>query len=212
MKIKVLNLYTGIGGNRKLWEDVEVTAIENNPEIAKIYQDFFPEDKVIVIDAHKYLLEHYQEFDFIWSSPPCPTHTRFNNLKKEQIDKGFKPKFPDMKLYEEILFLFQYFKGKFVVENVKSFYKPLVRPYEIDNHYFWGNFVIPKLNTTTKRGIRTQTNEERERTRGFVLSGNLSSKFKEKILNNCVFPEVGLHIFELAFKKPQKTLLDLRNE
>lgn len=26
--IKVLNLYAGIGGNRKLWEGVEVTAVE----------------------------------------------------------------------------------------------------------------------------------------------------------------------------------------
>jgi hypothetical protein len=39
-KIKILNLYAGLGGNRKLWKNVEVTAVENNPEIAKIYQDF----------------------------------------------------------------------------------------------------------------------------------------------------------------------------
>ena len=31
--MKVLNLYAGIGGNRKLWEDVEVTAVELNPKI-----------------------------------------------------------------------------------------------------------------------------------------------------------------------------------
>ena len=73
LKLKVLNLYAGIGGNRKLWTNVDVTAIEINSEIAKIYQDFFPDDKVIIGDAHKYLLEHYKEFDFIWSSPPCPT-------------------------------------------------------------------------------------------------------------------------------------------
>ena len=29
--MKVLNLYCGIGGNRKLWEDVEVTAVELDP-------------------------------------------------------------------------------------------------------------------------------------------------------------------------------------
>ena len=80
--MKVLNLYAGIGGNRKLWEDVEVTAVENNAQIAKIYQDFFPDDKMVIADAHQYLLEHYKEFDFIWSSPPCPTHSRFNFLTK----------------------------------------------------------------------------------------------------------------------------------
>ena len=58
--MKVGNLYAGIGGNRKLWpKECEVTAIENNKEIAKIYLDFFPNDKVIVIDAHQFLLEHY---------------------------------------------------------------------------------------------------------------------------------------------------------
>ena len=61
--MKVLNLYAGIGGNRKLWEDVDVTAVEINPEIANIYNDFYPNDKVFVTDAHKYLLEHYKEFD-----------------------------------------------------------------------------------------------------------------------------------------------------
>jgi len=204
--IKILNLYAGIGGNRKLWGgDIEVTAVENIKEISKIYQDFFPKDKVIVGDAHQFLLNNYQEYDFIWSSPPCPTHTRFNNLKKEQIDKRFTPKFPDMQLYEEILFLFQYYKGKFVVENVKSFYEPLVKPFEIDNHYFWSNFPLTGIKKID-RGIRTQTIEEKEKSRGFKLEGHYPIKFKEKVLNNCVFPEVGKHIFRTAFKEPQQTL------
>jgi DNA (cytosine-5)-methyltransferase 1 len=75
--MKVLNLYSGIGGNRKLWQDVEVTAVEHNPDIARIYKDFFPKDTVIVGDAHEWLLKHYSEFDFIWTSPPCPTHSQF---------------------------------------------------------------------------------------------------------------------------------------
>ena len=78
--MKILNLYAGIGGNRKLWTDVEVTAVELNPEIASIYQDFFPKDKVIVADAHAYLLEHFEEYDFIWASPPCPSHSRMRML------------------------------------------------------------------------------------------------------------------------------------
>jgi len=57
-KIKVLNLYAGIGGNRKLWsnDDIEVTVIEINKEIAAIYKDFFPGDKVIVADAHQFFI------------------------------------------------------------------------------------------------------------------------------------------------------------
>ncbi len=96
--MKVLNLYAGIGGNRTLWKDVEVTAIENNKSIAKIYLDFFPDDKVIVADAHQYLLEHYKEYDFIWSSPPCQSHTRMRNLLNRF--EQYKKVFPNMQLYE----------------------------------------------------------------------------------------------------------------
>jgi len=49
--MKVLNLYAGIGGNRKLWEDVEVTAVEWDEETDKVYQDYFPDDKMIVGDV-----------------------------------------------------------------------------------------------------------------------------------------------------------------
>ena len=79
-KYKILNLYACLGGNRYKWDEVsdniEVTAIELDTELAKLYQERFINDIVIVADAHKYLLEHYQEYDFIWSSPPCPTHSR----------------------------------------------------------------------------------------------------------------------------------------
>ena len=51
--MKVLNLYAGLGGNRKLWENVEVTAVEMNEEIAGIYKEYFPQDVIIVGDAHK---------------------------------------------------------------------------------------------------------------------------------------------------------------
>ena len=112
--IKVLNLYAGIGGNRKLWKDVEVTAVENNKYIAQIYQDFFPGDKVIVADAHKYLLKNYKKFDFIWSSPPCQTHSSFR-FNIDVTFRGTKEEYPDMRLYQEIIFLKYHFKGKWVV-------------------------------------------------------------------------------------------------
>ncbi len=140
--MKILNAYCGIGGNRKLWGDEhEVTAIEINPDIAKIYQDFFPSDKVIIGDAHQYLLEHFKEFDFIWSSPPCPTHSRMQkcNIRAEI-------KYPDMQLYQEIILLENWFEGNWVVENVTSYYNPLIKPQECSRHYFWSNFIINKYN------------------------------------------------------------------
>ena len=140
--MKILNLYAGIGGNRKLWGDEhDITAVELDPKIAKIYQDFFPNDKVVVADAHQYLLEHYKEFDFMWSSPPCPSHSRLRKVLS--MASGAKAIYPDMKLYEEILFLQGYFKGDWVIENVKSWYEPLVKPQLLQRHYFWCNKEIP---------------------------------------------------------------------
>lgn len=68
--MKVLNLYAGLGGNRKLWQGCKVTAVERDEKIAKIYQKNNPNDEVIIADAHEYLRDNYMNFDFIWSSPP----------------------------------------------------------------------------------------------------------------------------------------------
>ena len=203
--IKVLNLYSGIGGNRKLWENVEVTAVEIEPLIAKIYQDFFPSDKIIIGDAHKYLLDHYEEFDFIWSSPPCPTHSSFAMLRVLSDDFGrgnycYKPKYPDMKLYEEILFLQYLFKGKYCVENVKSYYEPLIKPQKIQRHYFWANFWINKIKLPSDK-ISDGTRDFWEKKLGLSIKGKYMSKRKDTILRNCVEPKLGLHIFDCAFRK-----------
>jgi|TARA_R100000501_G_C2572459_1_gene78830 DNA (cytosine-5)-methyltransferase 1 len=209
--MKILNLYAGIGGNRKLWKDVEVTAVENNPEIAKIYQDFFPEDKVIVGDAHQYLLEHFKKFDFIWSSPPCPTHSRVRFMAAISEDErnshpSFNPKYPNLELYEEIIFLMHYFKGKFVVENVIGYYEPLIRPYEFKKHYYWSNFIIDG----SKQGYRghNATSKEKQKIKGFDLNKyKLKSVRKDQLLRNCVEPEAALYIFNCAFKDIQKELV-----
>lgn len=204
-KLKILNLYAGIGGNRKLWGgNIMVTAIENNKQIAAIYKDFFPQDEVIVTDAHKYLLEHFKEFDFIWSSPPCPTHSRINFLNNEKVEKGIKPKFPDMKLYEEIILLKTWFEGKWVVENVISYYDPLIKPFKSGSHYFWSNFVIGEVSGKVVRGIREDMDWVAKKV-GFDVS-NYDGVNKRQILNNCTEPELGLHIFKMAFKEPQRTL------
>jgi DNA (cytosine-5)-methyltransferase 1 len=143
-KYKILNLYACLGGNRYKWDevaDIEVTAVELDPEAARLYQERFPNDIVIVADAHQYLLENYQNFDFIWSSPPCPTHSRARFWGVGA--NGTNPVYPDMKLYEEIVFLENHFKGKYVVENVIPYYKPLKQAQERDRHLYWTNFKLP---------------------------------------------------------------------
>lgn len=205
--MKVLNLYAGIGGNRKLWpKECKVTAIENNPQIAKVYQKFFPKDKIIVCDAHKYLLEHFEEYDFIWSSPPCPSHSRIRNIAG--VGRGQnKPIYADMKLYEEIIFLNQVFhtsgttfKGKWVVENVASYYVPLIKPYEIGRHYFWTNFHLTPFKLKTRGHMETV--ENLMEIKGFNVR-NI------QWLRNCVEPELGFHVFNCAFKGKQTNLIEV---
>lgn len=186
---KALNLYAGIGGNRKLWKGIEVTAVEFNPDIACAYHDLHPDDKVVVADAHQYLLEHYKEFDFIWSSPPCPTHGQYRYNVGVRA-KGYKAVFPDMKLYEEIIFLQYYFEGKFAVENVVSYYEPLIKPQKIGRHYVWSNFEIPPLQCeTTNIRSKNKISDYQE----YDLSKYKISN-KRQVLRNCVSSNLGLHI------------------
>ena len=206
--MKVLNLYAGIGGNRKLWDevrdDLEITAVENVPEIAKIYQDFFPKDNVVIADAHQYLLDHFKEFDFVWSSPPCPTHSQCNNFLHAQGNV----RYPDMSLWQEIVFLTKWFKGKWLVENVKSYYPPLWPPKILDRHYFWSNFSIKPIKTERNFNIanaRATTRQDSkedivnlENYHGIKMAGGI--KNKRLLLRNCVNPEIGKHIFQEAFR------------
>ena len=210
--MKILNLYAGIGGNRKLWKGHQITAIENNPEIAKIYQDLFPQDEVIISDAHQYLLDHFKEFDFIWSSPPCPSHSSFR--KDFSCNVGAKPVYPDMKLYEEILLLQGYFKDKYIVENVIGWYKPLIAPYVLQRHYFWTNFLIADatfnpdtINLTGGRNEDANIQIKRlEARHDFNLDKYKINK--RLVLRNCVNPELGKHILDCAMGKiKQKPLL-----
>jgi len=158
--MKILNLYACLGGNRYKWGDEhEITAVEWDEELAKLYQERFPNDRVIVADAHQYLLDHYKEYDFIWSSPPCPTHSRARYWGFGA--NGKKPIFPDMKLYQEIIFLEHHFKGKYVVENVIPYYEPLINPIKRGRHLYWSNFKLP--NNLSSRGVNlkeAKTNSE----------------------------------------------------
>lgn len=198
--MRILNLYAGIGGNRKLWGPGKVTAVEYRQDIADVYTHYFPNDKVIIADAHAYLLKHYKEFDFIWSSVPCQTHSRARFWGSQNNDK-IETMYPDMKLYQEILFLKHYFKGLWVVENVKPFYEPLIpATMKLGRHLFWSNFRI--LKTELKEAdINRGTRKEWSELHGFDLTNHVLKSRKDQIYRNCVHPETGLHILNCALNK-----------
>ena len=197
----ILNLYACLGGNRYKWnevkEDIEVTAIELDPELARLYQERFPDDTVIIADAHKFLLHNYKNYDFIWSSPPCPSHSRINI--SQYTRENWKPRYPSMMLYEEIIFLKYYYKGKYVVENVIPYYEPLITAKKRDRHLYWTNFNLPN-------DLKGRKNPDLSRTKDLI---NVMSKYHDydfrqykgeqpmnKIARNLVDYEAGKTIFE----------------
>lgn len=204
--MKVLNLYAGLGGNRKHWSG-DVVAVKLENKIAEIYAQNFPNDTVIKTDAHQYLLNHANEFDFIWSSPPCQTHSRMMKATRHK-----RRVYVDMALWQEIIYLQHFYKCLWVVENVKPFYEPLIKPTAIiGRHYFWSNFHItdfqgPHISGFINRGT-VQTSEELKDWLGIHYEGNIYYKDNHcpnQVLRNCVHPELGLHIFNCAIKQHHK--------
>ena len=210
--MKILNLYACLGGNRYKWnevkEDIQVTAVELDEELAKLYQERFPNDTVIVADAHQYLLDHYKEFDFIWSSPPCPTHSKARgwNTKVET-------KYPDMKLYEEIILLETIskgqnprFKGKYVVENVIPYYEPLIPAKKRGRHLYWTNFNLP--NNLSQRKSPEMTGkgsvERFSKFHDFDFYKYKGKQHRGKIARNLVDYEAGKTILDTAMGIIQK--------
>ena len=191
--MKVLNLYAGIGGNRKLWNDCEVTAVEYDEEIAKVYSLLYTEDTVVVGDANDYLENHFAEFDFIWASPPCPSDGQYRH-NVGVLGKGFDPIIPDMTtLYGAIVFLQTYFDGKWCVENVKPYYGTLIEPaFEMHRHLFWANFTAKKRSF---KPAEIRTKNKISDFEGYEVVAASKIKNKRQVLRNCVDSELGLHIF-----------------
>jgi DNA (cytosine-5)-methyltransferase 1 len=202
--MKILNLYACLGGNRYKWgNEHDITAVEWDEELARLYQERFPSDKVIVADAHQYLLDHYKEYDFIWSSPPCPTHSRLNFSFKGKRQKGngsYKLKYPDMSLYQQIIFLDNFFDGKYVIENVIPYYEPLIPAKKKGRHLYWTNFNLPNNLSGVKNPDFTRLNKEHIK----VMSEYHDYDFlkykgkqpRKKIANNLVYYEDGKIILD----------------
>jgi DNA (cytosine-5)-methyltransferase 1 len=202
-KIKVLNLYACLGGNRYKWDevaDIEVTAVELDPELARMYQERFPNDTVVIADAHQYLLDHFKKFDFIWSSPPCPSHSKAAFGARKSDNSNHKPVYPDMTLYQEIIFLQHYFKGKYCIENVVPYYEPLINAQKRGRHLYWANFILP-TNLGERKSISMESKNEVNQWCDFHEYDFYKYKGEQridKIARNLVDYEAGKRIFETA--------------
>ena len=197
--MKILNLFSGLGGNRRLWPNKhQITAVENDPSIASIYADFYPTDTVAIDDAHAFLLAHHKDYDFIWSSPPCQTHSSFRQNICVRY-RNTEPVYPDMRLYQEIIFLRHNCKSLWAVENVRPYYTPLISPSQIiGRHLFWSNFPINQksFDKILIRGSQIKELSELHK----VCLDKYNMPNKRQLLRNCVDAEIGLHILLQAMQ------------
>jgi len=208
--MRILNLFAGIGGNRTLWGNKhEITAIEFDPNIATVYKQRFPNDKVIVEDAYKFLELNYEEFDFIWASPPCPSHSRLRTMP------NMRNILPDFHLYAIITFLDYWFKGKYCIENVIPYYPYVVKPTVLlGRHPFWANFNIP-IKGFIRENKHLNHNYElllKEHNINEELFQNKTKTFSMKILDNCVDYRIGKYILDCVKITKQYTLKDCGHE
>ena len=195
--MKILNLFAGIGGNRTLWGDYhEITAVEFDLDIAKIYQERFPKDLVIITDALGFVEKFMDEYDFIWASPVCKTHSRLNTTCQNM-------RIPDItSLYGLIIFLDRFHKGKYCVENVNPYYKPLVAPTMfLGRHCFWSNFLIPEKKFPQPAGtLKDLPIKDLQNWHQITETKN------RQYLRNCVDYRIGKYILDCATKRKQRTL------
>lgn len=191
--MKILNLMAGLGGNvHLLGEEYEVTSVERYKHIAEVNQKLHPKHKVIVGDAMQFLLDNHQDYDIVWASPNCQSHSRMVKATRHDIRK-----YPEMELYQLIIFLDNFFKGNWIVENVVPYYKPLIEPtLKIGRHLFWSNkFIFGVEDVKRPKGFIDKAEvEDLKKWLGINYEGNLyynGNHCPAQVLRNCVHPKLG---------------------
>jgi len=195
--MKILNLFAGIGGNRKLWTG-DITAVEIDLEIALIYQKYFPHDSIFIQDALIFVQEiDLEKYDFIWASPSCISHTML------QMTRGYN--IPDLtSLYGLIMFFrfkLQNSNIKWVVENVRPWYKPLIQPsFSLDRHYYWSNFQVPFKKVLFENKWNNMSINQLCELLGYNKEDFDNTLHDRQLLRNCVYPETSKYILDSAFQ------------
>lgn len=191
-KLKILNLYSGIGGNRKQWEGHSIVAVENDLRIADCYLDNFPDDEMVIQDVIEFIEENdLSRFDFIWASPPCLTHSQWNMVNGPKV-----PRVTD--IYGLILFFNHTRQDPWIIENVNPWYKTLIpNDFQVGRHYFWSNFSMPsKLFGPSKMNFKSFRQLSVEYGLNVQKIEKLTKLRRRQIVRNCVHPDIGKYIFQ----------------
>ena len=110
--------------------------------------------------------------------------------------------YPDLKLYEEVIFLDNFFKGKYVVENVTPYYEPLVPAQKRGRHLYWTNFTLPNdINERKLKGTLCLMKNEIDTLcefHDYDFRKYKGEQRLDKMARNLVDYEAGRTIFETA--------------
>jgi len=146
--LKILDLFCGIGGVARGFHDYLqehrikylYVAIDIDKHVLKAHKALNPLSNVILRDAYSFSIDELRRYDFVWASPPCETHSIAGIWTRKE------KKSPDFRLYKLILTLHDA-NIPFVVENVKPYYNPPIKPTSKANrHRLWSNLSISPVN------------------------------------------------------------------
>ncbi len=195
---KILNLYAGIGGNRALWDklkNIHVTAVESNPKIAAIYSMLYPNYTVIIADAHDYLFKHFQDYDFIWSSPP-------------NVRPAYTPYFEDFTLFQHVFFMHRFCKA-YCIECPDVYWTQeetqIGKPVNCYKSSYWSSFRFPRIAVNGIQRDFYMSKETAKRNRTGIDLSVVKYKNKRKLFTDATMPQVGFEILE------HWLLLDIQN-
>lgn len=220
---KGLILFAGCGGFRygvRGFPGWEWTAVELDPNIAKIYADNFPVDNLIVGDAMEYLRDHAHEFDFIQASPPCQTHSRQRyglGVCSQNPKQCLRHEFCDPMLWQSIIFMATHPRlkpgVKWLIENVNPYYAHLVKfapqyRAKCGRHYVWTNadlwgydpkmdFELPTFNVKNKNGRIANVSVKNMMATGEIWFDIQKYRGinKQQVLRNMFEPKLAAYIF-----------------
>ena len=110
-------------------------------------------------------------------------------------------KYPDMKLYQEIIFLDAFYNGKYVVENVVPYYEPLIPAKKRGRHLYWTNFNLPaNINERKNPDLSrtTQVVKALSKYHDYDFTKYNGKQSRRKMARNLVDYEAGKTILETA--------------
>jgi len=209
--VRVLDLYAGLGGTdkgiRKVAAEKNIKldyyAIEIDPAVCQAHKKNHLESNVICADVKDWL-DKVTDFDFVWASPPCQTHS-INNYSNKAI--GYKTKPVDWSLWHVIDILQRAETIPFVVENVKIWYnEPFKHNFKLDRHYFWTNLQLVPFDyhkKPAKEWCHISVKDWQE----YHQLEPATTGDKRQQLRNCVHWSIAAGIFE-QFLEPRSPILE----